>query len=88
MSASVRLEAANTCADAVCARAGDQIVKIEMARARKELDWAKQFKLAIDPEKAMELRRSKPPTIDPSVCAMCGKWCAIKMVEAYLKKTR
>lgn len=59
-----------------------------MARARKELDWAKQFKLAIDPEKARELRRRRPPTIDPKVCAMCGRWCAIKIVDAYLKKIK
>jgi phosphomethylpyrimidine synthase len=57
-----------------------------MAKARKELDWARQFELAIDPEKAREVRRRRPPTIDPKVCAMCGKWCAIKMVDAYLKK--
>jgi phosphomethylpyrimidine synthase len=59
-----------------------------MAKARKELDWARQFELAIDPEKAREVRRRRPPTIDPKVCAMCGKWCAIRMVDAYLKKTQ
>lgn len=58
----------------------------EMARARRGLDWTKQFELAIDPEKARELRRRRPPTIDPKVCAMCGKFCAIKMVDTYLKK--
>ncbi len=57
-----------------------------MARARRELDWAKQFELAIDPEKARELRRKRPPLLDPNVCAMCGKFCAIKMVDDYLKK--
>jgi len=59
-----------------------------MAKARKELDWARQFELAVDPEKAREVRRRRPPTIDPEVCAMCGKWCAIKMVDACLKKTQ
>jgi phosphomethylpyrimidine synthase len=59
-----------------------------MAKARRELDWARQFELAVDPEKARELRRRRPPTIDPKVCAMCGKWCAIRMVDAYLKKTQ
>jgi len=24
--------------------------------------------------------------MDPKVCAMCGKFCAIKMVDTYLKK--
>lgn len=58
----------------------------EMARARSALDWTKQFELAIDPEKARELRRRRPPTIDPKVCTMCGKFCAIKMVDTYLKE--
>lgn len=58
----------------------------EMAKARKELNWTRQFELAIDPEKAAELRRRRPPVLDPQACAMCGKWCAIKMVDAYLKK--
>jgi len=57
----------------------------EMARARRGLDWTKQFELAIDPEKAKEIRQRRPPTIDPKVCAMCGKFCAIKMVDTYLK---
>jgi len=57
-----------------------------MAKARKELNWAKQFELAIDPAKAAELRRRRPPVLDQRVCAMCGKWCAIKMVENYLKE--
>ena len=58
----------------------------EMARARKRLDWAKQFELAIDPEKAGELRRKRPPTIDPKTCSMCSKLCAIKFLAEALKK--
>ncbi len=61
----------------------------EMARARRKFDWAKQFELAINPEKPQELRRRRPPSIDPNVCSMCSKFCAIKMVNTYLKeKTR
>ena len=59
---------------------------IEMAKARKELDWARQFELAIDPEKAKELRRRRPPTIDPKTCSMCSKLCAIKLVSQYLEE--
>jgi phosphomethylpyrimidine synthase len=75
----------------IAAHAADVVKGIDveldhkMARARKELDWAKQFELAIDPEKAAELRRRRPPLLDPSVCAMCGQWCAIKMVDVYLR---
>jgi phosphomethylpyrimidine synthase len=58
----------------------------EMANARRELNWAKQFELAIDPEKANELRQRRPPMLDPKTCAMCSNWCSIKMVDAYLKK--
>jgi len=67
---------------------GEQASRLdsEMAKARASLNWEKQFKLAIDPEKARELRRKRPPLLDPNVCAMCGKFCAIKMVDDYLKK--
>ncbi|MFN4132896.1 MAG: phosphomethylpyrimidine synthase ThiC [Candidatus Hadarchaeales archaeon] len=58
----------------------------EMAKARKRFDWAKQFQLAIDPERAREVRRQMPPMIDPKLCSMCSRFCAIKMVEDYLRK--
>ncbi len=57
----------------------------EMAKARRKFDWAKQFELAINSEKPQELRRRRPPAIDPKVCSMCSKFCAIKMITAYLK---
>ena len=59
---------------------------IEMAKARRKLDWARQFELAVDPEKARRLRKRRPPMIDPSVCSMCSQLCAIKMVERYLRQ--
>jgi phosphomethylpyrimidine synthase len=68
------------------ARGVDAERDAEMARARKELNWTKQFELAIDPEKAKEIRRKRPPLIDPSTCAMCGKYCAVKMASEYLAK--
>ncbi len=58
----------------------------EMAIARKELNWTRQFELAIDPEKAKELRRKRPPVVDPTTCAMCGKYCAVKIASEYLAK--
>lgn len=58
----------------------------EMARARKRLDWARQFELAIDPEKAKEFRRKRPPSIDPKTCSMCSKHCAIKLLAEVLEK--
>lgn len=61
------------------ARASDR----EMALARRELDWDKQFKLALDSEKAREIHaRSK--NID--TCSMCGELCSIKMMREVMKK--
>ncbi len=58
---------------------------IEMAKARKALDWEAQIKLSVDPEKARRLRTEGKPS-DETVCSMCGEYCAIKVVNEYLKK--
>ena len=58
---------------------------VEMSKARKELNWGKQIRLSIDPEKARkihEIRKSK--TAD--VCSMCGEFCAMKISSEALKK--
>jgi phosphomethylpyrimidine synthase len=60
----------------------------EMAKARKRFDWERQFQLAIDPERARELRRKRPPLLDPKVCSMCSELCAIKMVGEYLGRLK
>ena len=60
---------------------------IEMARARKVLDWERQFECAIDPEKARRYRSSRRPAED-EVCSMCGDLCAIKMVRDALAESR
>jgi phosphomethylpyrimidine synthase len=50
----------------------------EMSRARANLDWDKMMELAIDREKAQEIRnRCKPE--DPEVCSMCGEFCSVKI---------
>jgi len=55
-----------------------------MSKARRELDWNQQIKLAIDPEHAKKLRElGKPDQED--VCSMCGEYCAIKIVNETLK---
>lgn len=51
---------------------------LAMSKARKALDWEKQFKLAIDPKRARKIRKSRPPHND-QVCTMCGELCAIKL---------
>lgn len=57
---------------------------LEMARARRELSWSKQVKLSLDPERAEEYRRSRPPVADPSTCSMCSKFCVIKLLTKIL----
>ncbi len=55
----------------------------EMARARKDLDWEKQIRLAIDPEKAARYRKSRNPE-GITECTMCGKYCAMRIVGEHL----
>ncbi|MDH7593834.1 MAG: phosphomethylpyrimidine synthase ThiC [Methanomicrobiales archaeon] len=57
---------------------------LEMAHARKELDWAKQFALAINPARAMEIRRQRLPS-DAQTCTMCGDYCALKIINQHFK---
>ncbi len=55
----------------------------QMAEKRKTLDWQGQIDLAIDPIRARARREESMPT-DEEVCTMCGEFCAIKKVDAYL----
>jgi len=57
----------------------------EMAIARENFDWEKQFELAIDGETAREYYESAE-TKDDEMCSMCGDFCAIKMVKKYEKE--
>ncbi len=54
-----------------------------MAEARRRLDWEKQLRLALDPEKARLLRRSRNPR-EEETCSMCGEFCAVALVNKYL----
>jgi phosphomethylpyrimidine synthase len=55
----------------------------EMSMARKALDWKKMFELALDPEKAKEVR-GKIKTKLPDVCSMCSEYCALKIMTEHL----
>jgi phosphomethylpyrimidine synthase len=50
----------------------------QMAEARRKLDWAEQFRLALFPDVAREIhaRDSRGDT-----CSMCGDLCAVKMMR-------
>ncbi len=57
----------------------------EISKARRDFDWEKQFELAVDSEKARELKAERPAEIDPETCSMCSEFCALKMVRDYLR---
>ena len=52
----------------------------EMAKARKEFDWEKQFDLAFDKSKPRTYR-DKCELDDDEMCAMCGEYCAVKIAK-------
>jgi len=58
----------------------------EMAQARKNLDWPKQMELAINPEKARQIRTHRNDERQ-DCCTMCGDFCAYKIVSQYLGRT-
>ncbi len=80
-------------ASRIAARAGDIAKGVKgaedwdntISRARKLLDWEEEIRSSLDPETARRIREERKPTIS-EVCTMCGKYCAIKLVEEALKK--
>jgi phosphomethylpyrimidine synthase len=54
--------------------------EVEMALARKNFDWQKQFELAFDHEKPQKCRERKPIS-DQDMCTMCGEFCALRLVR-------
>ena len=68
----------------VCERAQER--DDAMGRARKNLDWEAQYRLAIDPVHARAVREARNSTSE--ACSMCGNLCAMKIVERELEKGR
>ena len=72
----------------IAAHVGDMIKlgkrdqDLDMARARRDLDWEKMYSLAIDPEHARAIRNSRAPE-DTDACTMCGNFCALKIVKEH-----
>ncbi len=62
-------------------------VDIEMGRCRGRLDWECMLRLAIDPEKAKEIRNQYGPTSIKS-CNMCGSLCVFLLLEKWRKGER
>ena len=46
-----------------------------MSKARRDLDWERQFELALYPADAAAIRASRTPE-DENTCTMCGDFCA------------
>jgi phosphomethylpyrimidine synthase len=69
-------------ADIVKGVKGAQEWDIKMSMARKKLDWGEQAKLSLDPERS-HLVHSKHASAGVA-CSMCGKFCAMELVEKYL----
>lgn len=56
----------------------------KISEARRELNWEKQFDLALDPEKARRYRAESTPEAEDT-CTMCGKMCAVRNVNKILR---
>ncbi|MEM0358975.1 MAG: phosphomethylpyrimidine synthase ThiC [Candidatus Hadarchaeales archaeon] len=67
------------------ARGIDLERELEMGKARRDLDWEKQFKLSLYPERARKIRSERPPRVDPNTCSMCSKFCVIKFLGEVLQ---
>jgi phosphomethylpyrimidine synthase len=55
---------------------------LELARARKRLDWKTQQRLAIDPVKFAAVRKRRKSR--SKACSMCGDFCAMRIVGEFL----
>jgi len=53
----------------------------KMSLARKRLDWEKQAKLSLDPERSRQVHSRHG---GGSACSMCGEFCAMELAEKYL----
>jgi len=77
----------------IAAHAGDIVKGVKgaidqdtaMARCRKKLDWEGQFALAIDPDRARQLR-AESGVADHGACTMCGEFCAYKVMDDAMGK--
>ncbi|MCG6551009.1 MAG: phosphomethylpyrimidine synthase ThiC [Candidatus Magnetominusculus sp. LBB02] len=57
----------------------------QISKARRDMDWAAQLRLAIDPERAAEIRNKRNSGQERS-CSMCGKFCANDMLQGMFEK--
>ncbi len=72
-------------ADVVKGIPGAREWDLKMGKARKQLDWDEQMKLAIDPELAKN-RRTARNEVGEKACSMCGDYCAVEIINKYFDK--
>ena len=75
----------------IAAHVGDMVklkktraADLEMGHARRDLDWNRQFAVAMNPARAKKIREERMPA-DTDGCTMCGDFCAIKIVNRHFK---
>jgi phosphomethylpyrimidine synthase len=72
----------------IAAHVGDMIKlkkrddDLEMGHARRDLDWDRQFSIAMNPARARQIRQERMPA-DTDACTMCGDYCALKIVNRH-----
>jgi phosphomethylpyrimidine synthase len=69
-------------ADIVKKVPGAQQWDVEMSKARRALDWEKQFCLSLDPSLARKRRCETLAADDHGACTMCGEYCAYKVMDS------
>lgn len=79
-------------ASRIAAHAGDIVKGVkgakelddQMSQARKNFDWETQIKLSLDPEHSKQIHECFATS--GRTCSMCGKYCAIALIEKYLNR--
>jgi len=77
-------------ASRIAAHAGDIVKGVKgaeewdrrMSAARKRFDWEEQARLSLDPERSHRVHHQHNSA--GAACSMCGKYCAMELVEKYL----
>ncbi|MFC1916272.1 phosphomethylpyrimidine synthase ThiC [Chloroflexota bacterium] len=77
-------------ASRIAAHAGDIVKGVKgaaerdrrMSEARKRFDWEEQTRLSLDPERSRRVHHQHNSS--GLACSMCGKYCAMELVEKYL----
>jgi phosphomethylpyrimidine synthase len=77
-------------ASRIAAHAGDIVKGVkgaedldrQMSVARKRFDWEEQARLSLDPERSRRVHHQHNSVGE--ACSMCGKYCAMELVEKYL----